>query len=256
LTLAYGTRIALRDADVAFAPGTATALVGPNGSGKSTLLSAIAGLVAVREGTLTVDGRTPVAARRRIGYVLQATPADEVLPVTVREIVTMGRFAGRGLFGRLGAGDRRTVDRAMRRLEIADLAERHLRELSGGQRQRVLMAQGLAQEADVLLLDEPLTGLDLVSRERILEAVAQERDAGRTVVLSTHDLDDAEVADHVVLLAGRVVADGPPDLVLTEANLREAYGGRLLAAREALGTDEHLHPPPGRTQVRARITPP
>lgn len=160
-----------------------------------------------------------------------------------------------GLFGRLGAGDRRTVDRAMQRLEIADLAERHLRELSGGQRQLVLMAQGLAQEADVLLLDEPLTGLDLVSRERILEAVARERDAGRTVVLSTHDLDGAEVADHVVLLAGRVVADGPPDLVLIEANLREAYGGRLLAAREALGTDEHLHPLPGRNQVRARITP-
>jgi manganese transport system ATP-binding protein len=241
VVLGYGARAALRDVDLAVPAGTTTALVGPNGSGKSTLLGAIAGLVPLRAGTLTVGGRPPAAARTRVAYVLQTGSADEVLPVTVREVVSMARFAGRGLLGRLRAEDRRAVADALDRLEITDLADRHLRELSGGQRQRVLVAQGLAQAADVLLLDEPVTGLDLVSRQRILRVVDEERAAGRAVVLSTHDLDDAELADHVVLLAGRVVAAGPPAAVLTEANLREAYGGRLLRTAEALSTDEHLH---------------
>jgi len=240
VVLGYGARVALRGVDLALPAGTVAALVGPNGSGKSTLLGAIAGLVPLRAGTLTVGGRSPARGRRQVATVLQSTAAEEVLPVTVREVVTMGRFAGRGLLGRLGADDRRAVAAAMARLEIEDLAERHLRELSGGQRQRVLVAQGLAQEARVLLLDEPVTGLDLVSRARILSVVDEERAAGRTVVLSTHDLDDAELADQVLLLAGRVVAAGPPAEVLTEANLREAYGGRLLRSG-TLGTDEHLH---------------
>jgi ABC-type Mn2+/Zn2+ transport system ATPase subunit len=116
----------------------------------------------------------------------------------------------------------------MRRLDIEDLANRHLAELSGGQRQRVFVAQGLAQEADVLLLDEPVAGLDLPSAERIREVVADERSAGRTVVIATHDLDEAARADHAVLLAGRVVAAGLPDDVLTADHLRAAYSGHLL----------------------------
>lgn len=206
VTLAYGERVALLDADLAFAPGTVTALVGPYGSGKSTLLHAIAGLVGLRSGTLSVS-----RGRRACAYVLQATAENEVLPITVREAVTMGRFARRGLLGRLRGQDRAAVEEAMERLEVADLADRHLRELSGGQRQGVIVAQGLAQGAEVLLLDEAVTGLDLVSRGHILEVVAAERDAGRTVVLSTHDLDDAELADQVLLLAGRVIAAGPPE---------------------------------------------
>lgn len=227
VAVAYGGRVVLH-ADFALPAGAITALVGPNGSGKSTLLSAVAGLVPLRAGTITVHSRA-------IAYVLQATAASETLPITVREIVTMGRFGERGLLGRLRPSDRTAVTAALEQLEIADLADRHLDELSGGQRQRVLVAQGLAQEADLLLLDEPFTGLDLVSRERILDAVGSERDAGRSVVLTTHDLDDAELADHVLLLAGRIIAAGPPSSVLTAANLRQAYGGRLLAI------DEHLH---------------
>lgn len=222
VTLAYGSHIALRDADFTFAPGTVTALVGPNGSGKSTLLNAIAGLAPLRSGTLTVG--SPCA------YVLQTTAANEVLPVTVREVVTMGRFAERGLLRRLRPRDHAAVDHAMERMEVSDLADRHLRELSGGQRQRVLVAQGLAQQAGILLLDEPLTGLDLVSRRRILDAIAAERTAGRTVVLSTHDLDDADTADQALLLANRIIATGPPADVLTDPNLRTAYGARLLPA--------------------------
>ena len=148
--------------------------------------------------------------------MLQTTDVDRTLPVTVRETVTMARYALRGRFGRLRAADRAAVDAALERMDVADLAGRQLHELSGGQRQRVLVAQGLAQQADLLLLDEPVTGLDVVSRELILEAVAAERAAGRTVVVSTHDLDDARRADVVMLLANRVVAFGPPDEVLTD----------------------------------------
>lgn len=244
VTVAYGGRTALRDCDVALPSGAVTALVGPNGSGKSTLLSAIAGLVPLAAGTLSVMGRRPGRAglTTDVAYVLQSTPANESLPVTVREVVTMARYARRGLLGRLDAEDRRAVDRALHRLHVADLADRHLRELSGGQRQRVLVAQGLAQDADLLLLDEPVTGLDLTSREGILSVVSEVRDAGGTVVVATHDLGDAERADHVVLLAGCVIAAGPPSTVITTPNLRAAYRGRHVDEfDEVHHLDEHVH---------------
>jgi manganese transport system ATP-binding protein len=242
VTVAYGARTALRDCDLALPGASVTALVGPNGSGKSTLLSAIAGLVPVTAGTLRVLGSRPGrnGLSARIAYVLQSTPANESLPVTVREVVTMARFARRGLFGRLSTEDRQAVDQALDRLDIADLADRHLRELSGGQRQRVLVAQGLAQDADLLLLDEPVTGLDLASRDSILSVVEEVRAAGGAVIVATHDLGDAERADHVVLLSGRVIAAGAPADVVTAEHLRAAYRGRHVA--DDLGhLDEHVH---------------
>lgn len=243
VTVRYGGRVALNNSDFTLPSGATTALVGPNGSGKSTLLSAIAGLLPLARGSLSVLGRAPgdVSLASRVAYVLQSTVANESLPITVREVVTMARYAGRGIFGRLTAVDRRAVDVAMDLLEVSDLADRHLRELSGGQRQRVLVAQGLAQQADLLLLDEPVTGLDLSSRERILDAVAAVRDDGGSVVIATHDLDDAERADHVLLLAGWVVAAGPPQTVITAEHLRRAYGGRHLDVdRRGTRIDEHI----------------
>ena len=159
-------------------------------------------------------GRPPVESRSRIAYVLQSTTVNEALPVTVREVVAMGRYASLGMVRRFGAADRTAVETAMDQAEVSDLATRQLAELSGGQRQRVFVAQGLAQDRDLLLLDEPLTGLDLVSMEIILGVVSRERAAGRTVIMTTHDLGDASQADHVILLAGRVVAEGPPGEVL------------------------------------------
>ena len=240
--LAYDGEEALRAEQLQVPEGAVTALVGPNGSGKSTLLSAVAGVLRPTAGLLEVFGKPPDASRQQVAYVLQSTKTAASLPVTVREVVTMGRYAARGLLRRLTSEDRAAVAEAMDRLEVGHLADRQLRKLSVGQRQRVVVAQGLAQQARMLLLDEPLTGLDLVSQRRIAEVVRDERVAGRTVLLATHDLAEAQQAHHVVLLAGRVVHSGPPEEVLTTSHLVDAYGGRILQL-DGSGAlvDEHVH---------------
>jgi ABC-type Mn2+/Zn2+ transport system ATPase subunit len=214
-------------------PHGVTALVGPNGSGKSTLLHAMAHILPF---TGDIDAGGDVA------YVLQTQHASEHLLVTAREVVALGRAAQRGPFGRLRAEDRAAIDRAMERLDIADLAKYHLAEMSGGQRQRVFVAQGLAQEAAILLLDEPVAGLDIVSIRQIHQIIEEERAAGRAVVVATHDLDEAARADHVVLVKGRVVSSGRPAEALTPEHLVAAYGGRVLQlGDEVVAIDDGVH---------------
>jgi manganese transport system ATP-binding protein len=221
LAVGYGAREALRGVDLDVPAGSTVAIVGPNGSGKSTLLGAIAGLVEPSAGRVDVD-------RSSLALVLQSTDVDRSLPITVLDTVRMARYPHRGMFGRFGADDHAAVRAAMARADVEDLAGRQLHELSGGQRQRVLVAQGLAQEAQVLLLDEPVTGLDIVSRQVILDVVDEERAAGRTVLMTTHSLEDAAACDLVVLLATDMIAAGPPAAVLVDENLRAAFGGRIL----------------------------
>ncbi len=237
LTVRRGAHTALADVDVTLPMGAVAAFVGPNGSGKSSFLHAVAGLVQPASGSVRVLGLPPRAARRRVAYVLQRTRLNAVLPVSVREVVAMGTWPRDG--GR--AARRHAVDRALEAVDIADLADRQLAELSGGQRQRALVAQGLAQGADVLLLDEPVTGLDLVSAERIRIAVAREQARGCTVIVATHDLAEAEQADVVVLLAGRVVAAGSPATVITPEHLGAAYGVRTLDSGAVLLDDPGHH---------------
>ncbi len=244
LTLAHGSQVAVRDATFTVPVGGSTALIGPNGSGKSTLLHAIAGLHAPRGGTLRVLGGR-ATDRDEIAYVPQHLHANQHLPISAREVVTMGCYAQRGAWGRLTDADREAVAESMARLDVTHLARRQLGSLSGGERQRVLVAQALAQGAPLLLLDEPLTGLDLPSQEHIVAVVDEERAAGHTVVASTHSLADAASADHLLLLAGRVVASGTPDEVLTEANLSTAYGPMVIRFGERgllLDDSTHHHP--------------
>ncbi len=160
-------------------PRGVTAVVGPNGSGKSTLLHVIAGLLPAGKGVVTVGGRAPHQGRRDVAYVLQAQHASEHLLVTADEVVGLARAATLGAFRPMRRGDRDAVTRATDRLDVTALGRRHLADMSGGQRQRVFVAQGLAQEADVLLLDEPMAGLDIVSAEAIRTVIEQERSAGR-----------------------------------------------------------------------------
>lgn len=227
IVLRRDTRTAIDRSSFSIPRGRITAIIGPNGSGKSTLLHAISGLLPVFSGSLDVLGRAPAAAGMRdsgVSYVLQHTDIAAGTPLTVRETVAMARYPRLGLLKRPSSEDRERVTRAMELLDIADLADRHLTELSGGQRQRVYVAQGVAQDHDILLLDEPLTGLDLVSARTIDHIIHDEPQHGCAVVLTTHDLEEAAAADHVLLTCGRVLASGPPDQVLTSSNLAEAYG--------------------------------
>jgi manganese transport system ATP-binding protein len=240
VVFAYDGRVAFGSSSFDIPAGKITTLIGPNGSGKSTLLDGIAGLSEPSSGTMTVRP----ADQQQIAYVLQTRKVNDTLPVTVREVVTMGRYASLGAYGWIRDADRTVVNESMERMEITDLAGRHLNELSGGQRQRVFVAQGLAQDHDMLLLDEPMTGLDLPSAEAIDAAIHDENAHGCTVVMSTHDLAEARAADYVVLLSGKVVASGTPEEVLTVEHLAAAYGGTSVhGAGEGLAIDDPAHPP-------------
>ena len=238
----YGANVVLRQATAVIPRGAVTVLIGPNGAGKSTLLNGIAGLISPASGSITIN---PLTGRtRQVSYVPQSTRVNEALPVTVRQVVMMGRYAGRGLFQPMSGRDRAATAEAMERTGITHLAKRPFSRLSGGERHRVLLAQGLVQDYDILLLDEPGTGLDLVSANAIRQAVQEEHDRGSTVVITTHHLGEAREADHVILLAGRVVAAGPPEQTLTVDNLVEAYDTDLLAVDTGhlLVDDPHHHP--------------
>lgn len=236
LTVRYGDQVAVEDVHLHVPPGTTVAVIGANGSGKSTLLRAIAGLVAPSAGTIRVD-------RDDLALVMQSTEVERTLPITVRDTVRMARYPHRGLFRRMRAEDNEAIETAMRRTAVHDLARRQLHELSGGQRQRVLVAQGLAQGASLLLLDEPVTGLDIVSRDVILDVVSEERAAGHTVILTTHSLEEAAQCDLVVLLATRPIAIGSPSEVITDEHLAAAFGSHVLrlAGGRIVLDDPHHH---------------
>jgi iron complex transport system ATP-binding protein len=226
VSAAYGATEVFSRSDFTIPDGGITALIGPNGSGKSTLLAMIAGLHPLASGEIDIS---PIGGRpRRLAYVFQSTKINDTLPVTVREVVAMGRYPTTGPRRRFTPEDDRIVDDALRRMDITDLQTRHLKELSGGQRQRVFVAQGLAQDHDVLMLDEPLTGLDMPSARAIDDVIHDENSRGCTVMITTHDLSEARRADHVILLAGRVVSNGPPAEALADEHLTTAYGPHLL----------------------------
>lgn len=217
LSVHYGEHAALTGASVSFPAGTSTALIGPNGAGKSTLLNVLAGIMVPSGGTAHTTGRP--------AYVLQHNAAPPTLPLSVRETVAMGVWADRGMWRPLGESGKAVVAASMERLQISDLADRQLSELSGGQRQRAFVAQALAQRAGLLLLDEPVAGVDALARRHIGEAIEAEASRGVTVVTSTHDLADAASSDQVVLLVdGRQHAVGAPNEVLRPTVLAEVYG--------------------------------
>jgi ABC-type Mn2+/Zn2+ transport system ATPase subunit len=225
--LRFGAVEALHDVTLSVPRGRSVAVIGPNGSGKSTLLGVISGLLTPQEGTVRVLGTSVTRAQDRVAHVLQSTQVRAEVPLTVREAVRMGTYATLGLVGRGGAGTRARVEAALTRLGIDGLADRQLPELSGGQRQRVFVAQGLVQDAEVLLLDEPVAGLDPPTQEVISRVIRDERAAGRTVITTTHDVGAAATNDLVLLLSTEVVAYGPPAEVLVPELLSRGFGGHL-----------------------------
>ena len=253
VTVGYGDRPALTDVSLSVAPGSLLAVIGPNGAGKSTLLKLIAGLLRPWSGTVTVlDGRPGVSARR-IAYLPQAEMVDWEFPVTVSEVVMMGRYGRLGFGHSPGAADRERVTIALSMVGMSDAVDRQIGALSGGQRRRVFLARALATEPDLYLLDEPVTGVDARTQEELMDVLEGEARAGKTVIATTHDLICAAQRFHqAAFINGRLVAAGPAHLVLDQQLLTETYGGHVLVlpgddGRRLVIDDAHHHdqPPAG-----------
>ncbi|MEW6251593.1 MAG: metal ABC transporter ATP-binding protein [Planctomycetota bacterium] len=233
LTVSYSHKPVLRGVSLAVPSGQLVAIVGPNGAGKSTLLKAVLGLVRPDAGTIRCLGRSLAAARQQIAYVPQTDSTDWDFPVTVREVAMMGRYGALGLVGRPRQRDRELVDRALATVGMADFAARHIRQLSGGQQQRVFLARALAQEARLLLLDEPFAGVDARTEEAIFRLMDRFSAAGRTMLVVNHNLQILDRFAAVCMLNQTVIAYGPPRDVVNTETLRRAYGGRMSFVDEA-----------------------
>ena len=230
VTVAYGRRAALDGVTGSVAPGSSVALIGPNGAGKSTLLKAILGLVPLQRGSIEVLGTDPASARRRVAYVPQADALDPEFPVSAFDVVLMGRYREVGWIRRPGRADRALATEALDRVGLSDRARDRFGTLSGGQRQRVLLARAIAQQSQLLLLDEPFNGVDAATQDLLLLVLADLRTEGVAVVMSTHDLAVAHLAcGEACLLNRHQIAFGPTEVTLTPAHLRATYGANALA---------------------------
>ena len=238
-TVSYNGRPALDAVTMNVPHGAQVAIVGPNGAGKSTLFKALVGLLPLGGGHVLLHGRAPGSQADPIAYVPQREEIDWSFPVTVSDVVMMGRYGRLGWLRRPQAADRDVVARCLDELGIAALAGRAIGELSGGQQQRVFLARALAQEPHVLLLDEPFTGVDVNAKETILGLLERLREQHITVLVSTHDMQTAaQRFELVALLNGRLIAYGPPPEVFTPAHLSEAFGGQALFLDDMVVIDQ------------------
>lgn len=221
---------ALWDASFEIPRGTVTALVGVNGAGKSTLFKAIMGFIPTAKGEITLLGHDVKSALKSnlVAYVPQSEDVDWAFPVLVEDVVMMGRYGHMGFLRRPSAADRAAVDAALGRVNMQEFRHRQIGELSGGQRKRVFLARALAQDGQVILLDEPFTGVDVKTEEQIIALLREMRDEGRVMLVSTHNLGSVpEFCDRSILVKGTVLGYGPTETTFTKANLEAAFGGVL-----------------------------
>lgn len=227
LTIRYNGRVALENVTFHLHESERVAVVGPNGAGKSTLFKVVAGVLHPTSGDVKIFGSRP-GGHVCIGYIPQRSQVDWNFPVTVADVVMMGRSAKLGPLNWPHKRDREHVHRALETVDLSNLAARQIGQLSGGQQQRMFIARALAQEAELMLMDEPLTGLDTPSQEGILDLLDRLKKERVTVMVATHDLDQAATHfDRIMLLNHRIVAFGEPKTVMQAENLLRAYGGRL-----------------------------
>ncbi|MFC3074511.1 manganese/iron ABC transporter ATP-binding protein [Shinella pollutisoli] len=241
---------ALRHASFSVPKGTITALVGVNGSGKSTLFKAIMGFVPLAAGEVTILGLSVREALRKnlVAYVPQAEEVDWSFPVLVEDVVMMGRYGHMNWLRIPGKRDREMVDEALERVGMSAFRKRQIGELSGGQRKRVFLARALAQEGQVILLDEPFTGVDVTTEEQIVDLLRKLRDEGRVMLVSTHNLGSVpDFCDRTVFVKGTVIASGPTEETFTEENLERAFGGVL---RHFILAGRDLHDDEDRREVK------
>ncbi len=240
----YGDRVALENVNLAVEAGSLLAVVGPNGAGKSTLLKLMAGLLQPWHGRVEVLGHPAGQQARRVAYVPQAELVDWGFPVTVNDVVMMGRYPALGRFRRPGPDDRRSVAAALEQVGMAAHASTQIGELSGGQRRRVFLARALAAGPDLFLLDEPVTGVDATTQEDLMDILEAEARGGKTVVATTHDLACAAQRFQQVATVNRtIIAHGPSSLILDPDVLARTYGGHLLVlgGQTVVLDDAHHH---------------
>jgi len=252
LTAGYGDRPAIEGIDLAVEAGSLLAVVGPNGAGKSTLLKVMAGLLRPWNGRVEVLGGAPGRESRRVAYVPQAEAVDWHFPVTVGDVVMMGRYPQLGPLRRPGAVDRRAVDEALSKVGMADQRRTQIGRLSGGQRRRVFLARALAADPALYLLDEPVTGIDATTQEDLMDILEAESRRGRTVVATTHDLAcAAQRFQRVAAINRRLIAHGPASLILDPDVLSRTYGGHLLVlgGQTVLLDDAHHHDQAGEGEI-------
>ena len=227
LTVRYGHHTALEDVTVSFDAGQFSAIIGPNGAGKSTLLKTMVGLLPDPDHNVRFDEGHE--AKNCIAYVPQQQTLDWAFPVTVWDVAMMGRTGRLGWLHWPSKKDREIVASALKETGVYELRNRHIGALSGGQRQRVLLARMLARRGHLLLLDEPLTGVDAHTQEQLMALLRREADKGRAVVMVTHDLEQARNwCDHLVLINKRVIADGTPQQVYTPHNIEATFSSSFL----------------------------
>ncbi len=233
LTVAYHKRPVLYGVDVAVPAGRLVGIIGPNGAGKSTLIKAVLGLVPLTGGWVKFFGEPYAQALRRVGYMPQRESVDWDFPVSVMDVVLMGRYGRVGLFRRPGRADREVARHCLERVKMLAFADRQISNLSGGQQQRVFLARALAQDSDLYFMDEPFAGVDAATEAAIIEVLHELRDRGKTLMVVHHDLPTAKrYFDMLLLLNMRVVAFGPTEEVFTHELLQKTYGGRLTILSE------------------------
>ena len=228
LTVSYGPVPALLDISLEIPRGKLVGVIGPNGSGKSTLIKSILGFIKPDVGDVHLFGQEVSQTRGKIAYVPQRGAVDWDFPVTVREVAVMGRYSHRRWWKDLTREDYRHADEALEKVRMGEFKKRQIGQLSGGQQQRVFMARALAQDAEILLLDEPFAGVDAATERAILDVLEETRASGRTLVVVHHDLGTAaEYFDLLVLLKQRMFGFGPPSVVLDPQLLCDVYEGNM-----------------------------
>lgn len=242
LSVAYGRTLALREVSLELGAGQLVGLIGPNGAGKSTLLKAILGILP-HGGQVLVEGEALERARNKIAYVPQREEVRWDFPVRVWDVVMMGRYRRIGWVRFAGKTDKEAVGVALEEVGMYQLRDRQISQLSGGQQQRVFMARALAQAGDIILLDEPLNGVDVGSQEVILKLLTRLTHAGKLVIMATHDLDVAsEMCDQLCCVNHGLVAFGPPKEVFRPEVLAHTYGGKVLTVGNSFAGSNGSNP--------------
>ncbi|MEX1188449.1 MAG: metal ABC transporter ATP-binding protein [Bacteroidia bacterium] len=228
LTVIYHRKPVLWNIDFSLPEGKMIGVMGPNGAGKSTLIKAILGLVPLNSGYAKVFDQNLEDVRQRVSYIPQRQTVDWDFPATVKDVVMMGRFQKRGLFGRITQEDKDIADHALEQVSMQSFKNRQIAQLSGGQQQRVFLARALAQQADLYLLDEPFVGVDASTEESIVNMLRLLRDQGKSLIVVHHDLHTArEYFDWLVLLNASLIGVGPLEEVFTDEKLKTTYSGKL-----------------------------